>query len=277
MRPEKFLQSNMLDILFENKNKEYGAYELRTHYNNRLGKSIGITAALVVLLCIGQSFKVPHRTGMVVLEKVPDVKLTDVTLHKDDPIKPKEKPQIKRPVPKPAQPNHLAVAMNITPVIVKNVETTVKTIDDLKDKLVGTKDVVGTATAPGENGHPSETMKGSGTGDKPVEIVEAGPLVHAEHMPEFPGGVDALIKFIQRNAKQPDDMEEGQKIVVLANFVVDENGNIVDVRIIQSGRKDLDAEVIRVIKKMPQWKAGTQNGRAVPVYFKLPITFMSND
>jgi protein TonB len=96
-------------------------------------------------------------------------------------------------------------------------------------------------------------------------------------MPQYPGGIEALKKFIQRNAQQPDDLEEGQRIVVVAQFVVDASGNIINIGIEQKGRKDLDMEVMKVIKKMPQWIPGKQNGRSVPVYFRLPVTFMPQE
>jgi len=74
------------------------------------------------------------------------------------------------------------------------------------------------------------------------------PLRHAEVMPQFPGGMEAFLKFMQRNLKQPEDFDEGQKMVVLASFVVDAGGNIVNIAIDQKARPDLDAEVLRVLK-----------------------------
>jgi protein TonB len=99
----------------------------------------------------------------------------------------------------------------------------------------------------------------------------------AEYMPEFPGGSAALIRFLQNNLRQPNDFEEGQKITVVGSFVVDKDGYITAINISQSGRSDLDNEVVRVIKKMPRWKAGMQNGRSVAVYYKVPVTFVSSD
>jgi protein TonB len=96
-------------------------------------------------------------------------------------------------------------------------------------------------------------------------------------MPQFPGGMEAFLKFMQRNLKQPEDFDEGQKMVVLASFVVDAGGNIVNIAIDQKARPDLDAEVLRVIKKMPVWEPGMQNGRKVPVFYKLPVTFIAGD
>lgn len=80
-----------------------------------------------------------------------------------------------------------------------------------------------------------------------------------------------------RNLRQPDDIDEGQKIVVIARFVVDQYGNISNIGLEQKGREDLDRQVITVIGKMPKWKPGRQNGRPVAVYFKVPVTFLSGD
>ena len=94
MKPEKILQSNILDIVFENRNKDYGAYELRKNYSRRINKAVGFTASLVLLLALSQSFKVPVKKGSVVLE-IPDaVKLTQVVLPKEV-EQPKEKEQAK--------------------------------------------------------------------------------------------------------------------------------------------------------------------------------------
>jgi protein TonB len=96
-------------------------------------------------------------------------------------------------------------------------------------------------------------------------------------MPEFPGGKEALIRFLQKNLQQPNDFEEGQKVTVIASFVVDKDGSITGINITQHGRNDLDNEVVRVIKKMPRWKPGLQNGRSVAVYYKVPVTFVSTE
>jgi protein TonB len=80
-----------------------------------------------------------------------------------------------------------------------------------------------------------------------------------------------------RNLHQPNDIEEGQKFFVLAQFVVDKQGNISEVQILRNGREDLDEEVTRVINKMPRWKPASQNGFPVAVYYKIPITFVNNN
>ena len=77
--------------------------------------------------------------------------------------------------------------------------------------------------------------------------------------------------------RQPDDLQAGETIKVIASFVVSKTGTIENVKIINSGRSDLDKEVIRIINKMPLWKPGLQNGKPVSVYFNLPVTFKSAD
>ena len=96
-------------------------------------------------------------------------------------------------------------------------------------------------------------------------------------MPEYPGGIEALKKFMLKNLRQPDDLQPGEKILVMASFVVNKNGQIEQVKIINGGRTDLNKEVQRVINKMPFWKPGLQNGNTVAVYFNLPVTFISTE
>jgi protein TonB len=80
-----------------------------------------------------------------------------------------------------------------------------------------------------------------------------------------------------KNLRQPDDIDAGQRIVVRVKFVVDKDGEISDIEVVQSGRSDLDKEVIRVVKKMPRWKPGMQNDRAVPVFFNMPVSFVNDE
>ena len=119
--------------------------------------------------------------------------------------------------------------------------------------------------------------KGSGNAAAQPATTKADetPLSQAEEMPEYPGGIDALKKFMLKNLRQPDDLQPGEKIIVKAFFVVNKDGKIGQVKIISTGRNDLDKEVERVINNMPLWKPGKQNANAVAVYFNLPVTFVN--
>ena len=92
-------------------------------------------------------------------------------------------------------------------------------------------------------------------------------------MPEFPGGVEGLKRYLLRNLREPEGLQPGEKVVVLIRFVVDKDGSIDEATIVQSGGH-FDQEVLRVIKKMPRWKPGIQNNRFVAVYYTLPVTFV---
>ncbi|HMT36325.1 MAG TPA: energy transducer TonB, partial [Chitinophagaceae bacterium] len=102
-----------------------------------------------------------------------------------------------------------------------------------------------------------------------VEIFE-----FVEQMPEFPGGEDAMMAYIQKNLKYPKQAVENNidgKVVV--NFVVNESGDISDVKVMRGIKYGCDEEAMRVVRGMPNWKAGKQNGKAVKVSYSLPITF----
>ena len=100
------------------------------------------------------------------------------------------------------------------------------------------------------------------------------PFNVVEDMPAFPGGMEAMMAFLIENVKYPADAKK-QKVDgrVLVNFVVEKDGSITEVKVIKPAFPSLDAEAIRVVKAMPKWKPGYQNGQAVRVLFTLPINF----
>ena len=100
------------------------------------------------------------------------------------------------------------------------------------------------------------------------------PFNVVEDMPEFPDGMEAMIKFISNNIQYPADAKK-QKVDgrVLVNFVVEKDGSITEVKVIKPTFPSLDAEAVRVVKAMPKWKPGYQKGQAVRVQFTMPINF----
>jgi TonB family protein len=106
-------------------------------------------------------------------------------------------------------------------------------------------------------------------------ILNSGqPLLVDEQIPEFPGGSDALIKYLKKNAKYPSKARKNNiQGTVIAKFVVNKDGSISDIKIAEGIDKKIDAQVVRTIKKMPKWKPGTQNGKPVPVIYTMPVKF----
>ena len=159
----------------------------------------------------------------------------------------------------------------------ENITIQTPTIDDLTKNVIGSENQIGNADV-NIIQPPADDNSASRIVSTPVEArIDDKPLTWAQVMPEYPGGIEALKKFMLRNLKQPDNLQPGEKIVVKATFIVNKQGEIEQVKIIGSGRDDLDEEVKRVINKMPLWRAGMQNGNAVAVYFNLPVTFMSEE
>jgi len=270
MLPEKIMQSDLLDILFENRNKNYGAYALRKSYNKRMIAAIGCTLLIALLFSILQSFH-HSKTEVITVNIVPpDREL--VKLLPD-----------KRVISQPSHTqtlNHVKQVVNSTPQIVDDNDKIkpLPTTHELDNAVIGPVPSDG-KDDDGIIQPPVELNKGTGIISSPIieKIADDKPVKFAEVMPEFPGGTSALIKFILKNIHQPDDLQPGEQIKVVASLVVSKTGAVENVKIISSGRADLDKEVLRVINKMPLWKPGLQNGKAVSVYFNLPVTFKTAD
>lgn len=119
------------------------------------------------------------------------------------------------------------------------------------------------------NNHSSDDM---GVGIPAAPPQDAFTVV--DQMPEFPGGQDALMKYLRDNLRYPEDAREmAIQGKVYLRFVVDETGQVTDVRVLRSVNSSLDKESIRVVSRMPPWKPGTLNGKPVKVYYSLPINF----
>jgi len=271
MKPEMILQADVLDIIFDNRNKEYGAYELRSHYERRLKKSILIvllSVCLIIMTFILTGYFFP-ATKKVFAFVSPDIHILDIgkTENVRPEIKPKEKIQPERKI---------AQANNSKPIITRaEVVKPMATQDEFIDKIISDRTMDGDKMKPGD----VTPLNGNGKGLAPETQSQPGTegsvvIDHPDFMPEFPGGMEALQRFLSRNLKMPrEDMEPGTKIPTLVRFVVDKDGTITGIEFEKSGGKEFDNEVARVVKKMPQWKPGRQNGKNVAVYFKLPVIF----
>ena len=134
----------------------------------------------------------------------------------------------------------------------------------------------------------TESIEVNAEDDKAEEVVIAAPVeapveeeeeevvfVVVESMPEFPGGQQALFKYLSENVKYPVIAQEnGIQGRVICQFVVNKDGSIVDVEVVRSGGDaSLDKEAVRVIKSMPKWKPGKQRGKAVRVKYTVPVNF----
>ena len=274
MKTDSILQADVLDIIFENRNKAYGAYALRKYYNSRLYKAMGITFLAAAVICAFSFFqKHPVENIFIVKDNI----FSNPPAKKD--IK-AEKPADKQKTEKPATPK-VKAAMQVLPNSFRITPDTdvAETPDFIERIAIGNETVSGIAG----NGVPvtPNNNEGNVTSLQPVVSVipvdNVTPLNTAEIMPAYPGGMDALRKFLEKNLTNPQDLSEGETVSVKIKFVVGYDGKLKGFQIAQDGGSAFNEEVIRVLKKMPYWIPGKTKGENVSVYFTMPVKFTSSE
>ncbi len=270
MEPNKILQSDLLDIVFEDRNKESGAYELRRSYNKRIGRALIITASVALLALLGTVLaNTMKSTGPK------KVKMTDVTLQD---IKQEEKKIEPPPPPPPPKPDPPKVEMKqFTPPVIKKDEEVEKPPppqEELKEVKIADIDQEGIK----ESDIPTPAVIDEGkqiVEEKPVED-ENKIFDKVEIEASFPGGDSKWRQYLERNANGQVATDNGAPegtYTTVVQFVVDKEGNISDVRALTNHGYGMEQEAMRVIKKGPKWTPAIQNGRQVKAYRKQPITF----
>jgi protein TonB len=252
------------DLVFEGRNQFYGAYEIRRNYNRTVTMVIGgviVGVGLIFLLrwIMSLNFHAEEAKPQIVVEQLD---LTPPPIDKSEPP----------PPPPPPPPPVMETVKFVPPVIKEDANETDP--PPPQEALVETN--VGTVTQEGSN---EEVVVPVESG--PAVVEEKAPEIFTvvEEMPEYPGGMGDLMKYLQNNISYPQvEKEAGIQGKVFVKFVVQPDGAISNVEVLRgvSGGEGLSKEAIRVVKSMPKWKPGKQNGRSVPVYFNLPINFKLN-
>jgi protein TonB len=270
MEPMTILYTSYLDLLFENRNKQYGAYPLRKYYGKRLFMALAILFGLVIIFASLLILFRNHADSAVRLPQIPGVVLTTVDLR--PPVVPK--PLVNRP---PAAVRHVAAAVVTDPLIVKDLPVVkpIPTVEELKAAVIGIKSETG-PPATGDPGERHGSGGAAGTAAKDSAEADNGKILdRAEIMPEFPGGPGALMRYLLHNLRMPDsESAQETRIRVIVKFVVGPDGKVTGINTVQSGGDPFDREVQRVISRMPTWKPGVQNGRKGAVYYQLPVSFI---
>ncbi|MDO4801264.1 MAG: energy transducer TonB [Prevotellaceae bacterium] len=264
-------QQQWCDIIFEGRNQAYGAYALRRgtakRYNIAL---ICIIVAIIVIVGAAGLYQLAN-------EGRDDVAMTEVTQLST--LKPAEVMQNDKVVKieKPQEIQQVKSSVKFTaPVIKKDEEVDEKETLKTQDELMNAKGSVSIADVQGNNedGADIADLKQIVVEAPPEEVVEEKVFDVVEQMPDFPGGMSALMQYLSKHIKYPVIAEEnGIQGRVIVTFVVEKNGSITDVQVIKSVDPSLDKEAVRVVKSMPHWIPGKQNGSAVRVKYTLPVTF----
>ncbi len=263
-----YQNTSMLDMIFEHRNKSYGAYVLRQTSGRTVSTALLITLTSVLLLCFGKflsdKFKGNPKAlsgNIVTVAPIPPIDLTQ------------KKIEIEKPKPpKPQQAQAIATQRNVEMAVVQNnhLDDTVPTVAQLRNTESGTTTNTNGNTIGATDG--KGNMKSFETQTSPAldDVVH----ITVEVMPEFPGGEKKLMDFLAKNTYYPDfEKEMGIEGKTFTKFVVNEDGSISNTEIMRSESKGFSNEAKRVVALLPKFKPGMQQGRAVKVQFVLPFCF----
>ncbi len=265
-------KTEWLDVVFDKRNKEYGAYYIRQHYAENLTKALLIAVVTIVgsVLAVGAAIKVePVITPPV---KIVDVTTINLPVEPEKPVeaKPETAPPAKQsppvrttqyiePVPVPDQ---LATVEPPTQVQLANTAVGPETIDVPGDGTMNTP--VNSASGGG----------GDGRGTDPTESNEVVTTAGLTVMPNPVGGTEAWTKFLKKNLRYPAlAVEEGKSGKVWISFIIEKDGTLTDIKVVRGPGFGMDEEALRVLKKAPAWTPGIQHNKPVRVQYTLPINF----
>lgn len=262
------------EMVFEGRNKEYGAYRLRKNAGKRNLYSL-ITifiAALAIWGGISLVKFVESRTKSVAQTSVAELSALNQPKNKAE-VKQQQKVKLEQPE-KVVERVKSSVKFT-APVIKKDDE--VKPEDELKtqDELMSTKTAIGALDVKGNDDANGEVLKLKEAVAQPEPKPEVEKVFDVvEQMPSFPGGPSALMEWLSNNVKYPVVAQEnGVQGRVVVSFVVERDGSITDVKVVRGVDPSLDREASRVVRAMPRWIPGKQNGSAVRVKYNVPVAF----
>ena len=268
-----------VEMVFAGKNKEYGAYQLRKGTSGRNIKSLLILVIAAALVggflawkVIEQKQAEEQQAYMEAMKLAELQEQAKKEKKKPEPVKPKIEPKKEIPVARETQ-------KFTAPVIKKDElvkeENQVKQMDKLDDKVaVGTENKEGVKDRTVEAVRNDIAVAAPPPPPAPKPEVASKVFDVVEEMPSFPGGQGALMQYLASNIKYPVVAQEnGVQGRVIVSFVVERDGSISDVKVARSVDPSLDREAQRVVKSMPRWKPGKQNGSAVRVKYTVPVVF----
>jgi len=254
------LKDQWLEIVFEGRNKVYGAYELR-----KTNSKTTLRALIVGSFLFGLAIAMPLLINMIP-DSQDDVSLdTKITTVK---LPPKEKPKENIPPPPPPPPKVDQVKF-VKPVVAKADEVTEEPpkIVEIKDKKLGAETI---------KGDPDAELTVEPVGNGPADVVEDNNIYNTagiEVKPDFPGGMAKFYKYVGNNYQTPE--EEGLSGKVYVTFVVEKDGSLTDIKVVRDIGFGTGKEAVRVLKSCPKWNPGEQNGKKVRVLYSLPINIQS--
>jgi periplasmic protein TonB len=256
MATQKINAPNFDDIVFEFRNKEYGAYKLRKKYNRTI-----MWALLVGILIIGTAVITPYINAKA-LENQRKRAERQVEIKMENLDQPNE--QVAPPPPPPPPPADVVQQQKYVPPVV---------VDSIKPEDMHQLMTADQANVEVKNADVVEVVQEVKEEVQEAEAEEV-PFVVVEEMPMFPGGDAELLKFIGEHTNYPEVAKENNiQGRVIVRFCVTAKGGVSQVSVLKGVDPELDAEAMRVVTTLPPFKPGKQGGKPVPVWYMVPITF----
>lgn len=268
------ISNEWTDLVFEGRNQSYGAYKLRKGTAKRNVWALIIVGLAAALLYLGLQLQKMAETNKKV-ENTQAVELAKLNTEKKE-AKVEKKEIIKQEPEKVVEQVKSSVKFT-APIIKKDSE--VKEEDEIKlDEVQKSDKAVGAFTVEGNDEVGGAVLKAKediAAPEPPKHVVEETKIFTVvEQMPMYPGGDAALMGYLRDNIKYPTvAAENGVQGRVVVGFVVERDGSITDVNILRGVDPSLDREAMRVVKSMPRWNPGKQNGSAVRVKYQVPVSF----
>lgn len=268
------ISNEWTDLVFEGRNQAYGAYKLRKGTAKRNVWALIIVGLAAALLYLGLQLQKMAEANKKV-ENTQAVELAKLNTEKKE-AKVEKKEIIKQEPEKVVEQVKSSVKFT-APIIKKDCE--VKEEDEIKlDEVQKSDKAVGAFTVEGNDEVGGAVLKAKediAAPEPPKHVVEETKIFTVvEQMPMFPGGDGALMGYLRDNIHYPTvAAENGVQGRVVVGFVVERDGSITDVNILRGVDPSLDREAMRVVKSMPKWTPGKQNGSAVRVKYQVPVSF----
>ena len=274
MEKMQILNADLLEILFDGRNKMYGAYDLRKTYSKRLSYALAGTFLIALLLVIGTVVANSSR------KKTIEMIAQDVNL--ENLVPEEKKPELPPPPPPKQDPPRVEISRFNAPIIVKDAlvdeKDEMKEVKDLENTKIGNVNQQGT---PDDGIVAPPIEPGTGKVEAPVMEEDYDRIfISVQYPAEFPGGIPAWSKYLERNLNRDLPVNNGApagKYTVVVSFIVDKNGAISEVQAENDPGYGTSIEAVRVIKKGPSWKPAMQNNRNVIYRHKQSITFQVSE
>lgn len=270
------------DLVFADKNKEFGAYQLRKQSDKRhnmavLFTLIGLVVVFFLILAYSKYSDYKAEQDAIALQEQREKMAAAELLQQEEEPEPEPEPEEQKfEQPEIEVPEEVLATVQVTQIAIVDADKVKNEVMDMEEQKEdntarGVVNQEGSDDADKFKAVQEQVVVKEPEPEKPVEeeIFQA-----VEQQAEFPGGITALMKWLSSNIRYPEAAQQNDiQGKVIVKFVVEKDGSIGAASVVKGVDKDLDREALRVVKKMPKWQPGKNNGVAVRSYFNLPVTF----